>query len=571
MPRTPLLRAIRKLFHDAHLARRAGLALSDLPELRAEGVNPRNARYLGGAGAHASESGTRTRRQGQGQGIDRRTVLAAAGAGIGAGALALGAPRVAHAKGQPTIAIVGGGISGLSCALTLADHGYASTVYETSGRIGGRMFSNTTTWDQSQVSEWCGELIDTGHTTILDLAKRFHLPVDNLHKAEPRRSEDTYRFFGHYYRQSRATADFLGKVASRVYHEANDTPYPTTFDSEYNKLTSELNSMSVFDWIETRVPGGHRSDLGQLLDVAYNIEYGADTTDQAALNLVYLLGFQPDDVSLSIFGASDETFHIRGGNQRLPVAIANKLKNVEYGYAMQKLTATPGGRYQLTFGTSGGAVDVTADFVVLALPFAVLRGLDTSGAGFDKLKQKAINELGRGRNGKTQLQFTSRLWNQHGSWYGVSNGSSYSDTGYQAGWDVTRAQPGSAGIMVFYSGGATTGAMEATQAYSGITAPGVLADVTTALQRAEPVFPGLSALWNGKATQSLPHKSPQFGASYSYWRVGQYREFAGYEGVAQGRVLFCGEHTSQDYQGFMEGGASEGVRAAGDLIHMIRG
>ena len=38
--------------------------------------------------------------------------------------------------------------------------------------------------------------------------------------------------------------------------------------------------MSIYDWIESRVPGGHRSQFGQLLDVAYTIEYGADTSDQ---------------------------------------------------------------------------------------------------------------------------------------------------------------------------------------------------------------------------------------------------------------------------------------------------
>jgi monoamine oxidase len=36
-------------------------------------------------------------------------------------------------------------------------------------------------------------------------------------------------------------------------------------------------------------------------------------------------------------------------------------------------------------------------------------------------------------------------------------------------------------------------------------------------------------------------------------------------------VLFCGEHTSQDFQGFMEGGASEGKRAARELAKQITG
>jgi hypothetical protein len=49
-------------------------------------------------------------------------------------------------------------------------------------------------------------------------------------------------------------------------------------------------------------------------------------------------------------------------------------------------------------------------------------------------------------------------------------------------------------------------------------------------------------------------------ASYAYYRVGQYTKFAGYEKARQSRVYFCGEHTSNDFQGFMEGGASEGER-----------
>src|SRR4051794_6528176 len=54
----------------------------------------------------------------------------AAGAGlVAAGALGLGAPPAA-AKKQPTIAIVGGGLAGLSCAHLLAKRGLRSTVYE---------------------------------------------------------------------------------------------------------------------------------------------------------------------------------------------------------------------------------------------------------------------------------------------------------------------------------------------------------------------------------------------------------------------------------------------------------
>jgi len=208
---------------------------------------------------------------------------------------------------------------------------------------------------------------------------------------------------------------------------------------------------------------------------------------------------------------------------------------------------------------------------VLAIPFAVLRDIDYSQAGFNALKNTAIQELGRGHNGKLHLQFTSRLWTHPGPW-GVSTGTSYADTGYQNTWEVSRAQPGGDGILVFYSGGSVTDAMRTNASFTTISAnQRVGLDAQTALDEIAPVFPGLGSLWNGRATQSLPHLSDFFKASYSYWRVGQYTGFSGYEGVAQGPILFCGEHTSTNFQGFMEGGASEGQRAATDVKVLVRG
>ena len=85
----------------------------------------------------------------------------------------------------------------------------------------------------------------------------------------------------------------------------------------------------------------------------------------------------------------------------------------------------------------------------------------------------------------------------------------------------------------------------------------------------EKVFPGGAAKWNGRAASSLPALDPNFGASYSYWRVGQYTSFAGYERVRQGNIFFAGEHCSIDFQGYMEGGASEGARAAKEILEQV--
>ena len=490
--------------------------------------------------------------------------------GLGALTATTALPRIALASARASIAIVGGGITGLTCALTLADRGIRSTVYEASGRVGGRMYSNTAYWNDDQVSEWCGELIDSGHTTIQRLAHRFDLVLDNLLDAQPADSEDTYYFFGRYYPKAQADRDFAVLVDA-VMADLEAAGYPTTFDA-YTPAGQVLDRMSVYDWIETRVPGGHTSALGQLLDVAYTIEYGADTTEQSALNLIYFLGYQPVPTGFAVFGESDEAFHIRGGNEQLPRAIARHLgeESIELGQRLVRIKQSARGNYQLSFKELNGETeDVYADYVVLALPFSVLRDVDISHAGFDVRKQQAIEHLGRARSAKTQLQFNTRLWNDTGAWPGMSNGSTYSDTGYQSSWEVTRAQDGASGIINFFSGGKVAETMSSTSAFATASNPRARTDAQAALQRAELVYPGLSAQWNGKLTQSLPHLNPLMRASYAYYRVGQYTAFGCYEGVRQGGVLFCGDHTSQDFQGFMEGGASEGQRAAREVAKLL--
>jgi monoamine oxidase len=535
MARTPLLKSIVQLARDAKASRESGIPIDELRDIRAS---------------------RRTER------LSRRAFLAGSAAGVAA----LAIPRRAHAAGQPKITIVGGGIAGLNCALTLRDKGFSSTVYEASGRVGGRMFSNTGYFAANQVSEWCGELIDTGHHTVRNLAARYSLPLDDLHGAEPNGSTETYFFDGHYYPKTQADADFAA-IADVVDADLAGAGYPTL----YNAFTPEgfaLDHMSIYDWIDSRIPGGHQSALGQLLDTAYNIEYGAETTQQSSLNLLYLLAFQPTASGLDVFGESDERFHIRGGNQRLPEAIAADLGSaVVTGHKLVRISQTANGRYRLTFERAGGTVEVVSDYVVLALPFAVLANVDTSGAGFDAKKNQAIQQLGRGHNGKLQLQFAQRGWLGAGPWPGKANGSSYSDTGYQASWEVTRAQPGTPGIIVMYSGGNVTDGMKTTSPFATATDAKVVQDANRGLGQLASVYPNLA--WNNRATQSLPHKSPLFGASYSYWRVGQYTGFSGYEGAPQGGVYFCGEHTSQDFQGFMEGGASTGEQTGKDLIKLL--
>ena len=58
---------------------------------------------------------------------------------------------------------------------------------------------------------------------------------------------------------------------------------------------------------------------------------------------------------------------------------------------MTSIARNGDGTYAIGFD---GHPSVMADLVILSLPFAVLRKIDTSGAGFDARKNTAIQELG---------------------------------------------------------------------------------------------------------------------------------------------------------------------------------
>jgi monoamine oxidase len=431
------------------------------------------------------------------------------------------------------------------------------------------MHSDTTSWLNGQTSEKCGELIDSGHTSILGLASRFNLPTVDLHAAEPPGSTETYFFGNSYFSASQANSDF-GPVFQALKADNNAAPFPTLYNS-FTEAGFDLDHMSLFDWIESRVPGGHTSKLGQLLDVAYNIEFGNVTTQQSSLNIVYLLF---NVRQFSVFGASDERFHIVGGNERLPKAIGAALRSgtVKLNNKLTGIVHNANNSYTLTIQAPEGTTNVDVDRVIMTIPFSVLRTILTTdaafrAAGFTNLKQTAIQQLGYGKNAKLQLQFNSRLWDQHGPW-GISTGTSYADTGYQNGWDVTRGQNGDTGIMVDYTGGGVPLSSFTGNPNDPATVAGF---ARTFLDQLNDVFPGIAGLWNGRATLSVPRIDPNLLGSYSYWKVGQYTLFSGYEGARQpnittGKCHFAGEHCSINFQGFMEGGAEEGARAANEIL-----
>jgi monoamine oxidase len=481
-----------------------------------------------------------------------RTAVAAAAV---AGTSTMGRfAKAAYGAAQPRIAIIGAGLAGLTCGYRLKQAGLNAQIYEASPRIGGRCWS-IHDFDPL-VAEHGGELIDQGHQAVRQLAQELDLDLDNLLQAQPKGTEDFFYVNRGEYTYDQLLVDLNG-LYQKLHKDTSAASYPTLWNL-YTQRGWELDHMSIIDWLDESVPnGGSKSNLGRVLDLAYNIEYGAECSQQSALNLIYLLGYRGQG-QFRIFGASNEKYHVRGGNDQIATRLAAALAaQVSTDTPLTAIKLNGEGTYTLSFGRS----DVTVDHVVLALPFSLLRSVDYSKAGFEPLKVTAIKELPMGTNSKLHVEFKDRFWYGEGN-----NGNTIADTGYQNTWEVSRAQGGGKGrgILVDYTGG-NVGASFGSGTPSTRT--------QQFMAQLQPLFPGtnVAAHWTGRATVDFWTTYRWSKGSYSYWKVGQYTKFSGMEKERQGNCHFAGEHTSQDFQGYLNGAVETGERAANEILDDLKG
>jgi len=228
----------------------------------------------------------------------------------------------------------------------------------------------------------------------------------------------------------------------------------------------------------------------------------------------------------------------------------------------------PRGTYELRFDAGATRQTVYADRVVLTIPFIALRGLDYSSAGFDSAKTNAIENLGYGYHTKLHLQFDRRAWMRaKHPWPEPTSGQIWTTLPSQSALDFSLGQPGKDGLIEVFTAGAAGMLDTPPMPYARADqSAAVKAHATAFFEQLDRIWPGVSPAWNGKATFGNAQADPNILASYSCWLVGQCTTIAGHEATPQGRVHFAGEHTSVEYQGFMEGGAESGLRAAGEIL-----
>lgn len=468
-----------------------------------------------------------------------------------AGALALSACGSDDPEEKKQVVIVGGGMAGLHCTYRLAKLGVSVSLYDAAKRTGGRMFTDRTTFPEGQHCELGGELIDTGHVTMHDLATEFGIELLDYKQDDATLAQLVAHFGG------RTLTDEEILTAFEPIAQAIDAALATLKDPEaiptYNEPNGgeALDALSIRAWLDQAgIPTSNPAR--QLLEVAYTGEFGLETDVSNSLNLITFIS--TDTTQLELFGESDERFHTKNGNdtftQKLTEALDPSVLHLER--KLTRLESLSDGRYQLTFQKpDGSSEDVQADHVVLALPFTLLREVDLR-VELPEVKKKVIAELGYGTNSKLMVGFSSRPWRTQYH----SDGSTYTDVGYMQTWDTSRLQPGQGGIITNFVGGQKgldigTGTPEQQAA--------------TFIEGFNRVFPGMSSASTGKVSRMVWPTYPLTKGSYAAYKVGQYTTLTGSEIERVGNLHFCGEHTSMDAQGYMEGAAITGAMAADEV------
>jgi monoamine oxidase len=501
--------------------------------------------------AHERAAARRSSRRepGHGDAFSRRRFLelgASAGVAFGLPWQAC-SPKHPQSTGGPRIAVIGAGIAGLTCAYRLGEAGLQAKVFDSWNRVGGRMFTARGMWADDQLIELGGELIDTEHEALRGLAEDLGLTLDPI--LEPAGSgirQDTW-FFG-----GRAVLDDEIVEAFRPVAERMAMDVAAEDDEAEFARIDELGLAAYLDSIPEL--GGF---LRPLIEVAYVGEYGREIAEQSPWNLLWLIDSETPD-PFRIYGDSDEAFHVKGGNDQITTGLADELTSpIELEHRLVRIAEKAGGAFTLSFdrGTQS-AHEEDFDRVVFALPFTRLRDVEMSAALLPEDKVTMIRELGMGTNAKLMGQFSEQVWRtQH-----QASGSVTTDNGLQMLWETSRGQAGASGILTVFAGGTVGEQIGSGTAESQMQAR---------LAQIDQIFPGTAATYiaDSAARMHWPTVEHTQG-SYTCYLPGQ-ASYSGTEGERVGNLHFCGEHTSEDFQGYMNGGAESGERVAAELLEQL--
>lgn len=482
------------------------------------------------------------------QGVSRRALLGA----LAATGFAAAVPRPAHARiGQGPVAIIGGGIAGLSALHHLTRAGVDARLFEARTRLGGRMYTERA--KGVPPLEMGGQLVNTDHGDMHALAKEYGIALIDR-KGGPHRLAVVSG--GQEVTRERLVAGLRG-IAGQIDLDSR------RLDADYARVAAELDRMSFTGYLDKYQRLIPERWMRELLEATARTEYGVEPAQASAIELVFNLP-AVDGRRVDVLSRSDERYLLAGGSGTLVDAMARRLAGrITTFRRLTRVDAGANGGARLTF-SNGERLDASA--VIVTTPASIMSRIEY-GLPLPTLWRQYIAEVGLGRNGKVQAVMTARPWEAP-----IGRGGELWQTdralGSSLGWDAgVRPAAGAGSVWTWFTGGVETQQADA----------GTARDQALKFARgAESALPGMTAATGPTVRRTGWHKDPFTMGGYVNYRPGQLTKFAELiwtetNGVASaplaaGPVWFAGEHLSDAYPGYMNGGAQTGRLAAQAIV-----
>ncbi|GAA4523588.1 flavin monoamine oxidase family protein [Amycolatopsis samaneae] len=422
----------------------------------------------------------------EGSGISRRRFLSAVGAAGGAGTMfatmgALGLAPTARAdtyhpprradfalsgRSAAKVAVLGGGIAGLTCAYELGKAGYDCTVLEAQDRIGGRNFTvrNGTEYTElggvTQVAEFAGDgYLNAGPARIaqwmvtLDYCRELGVPIEVFTNTNA--NAFTYNESAGMkspQRHRTAKADVHGYVGELL-AKATDRG---ALDAELTAADKERLLDFLQDWgtIEER-NGGWRYLGGPRRGFSVNPGAGENTgtvlEPVPSLSEVFASGVGSFFSFEHDYDQAMQMFQPVGGMDRIPCALAEAIGTgrIRTGSRVTRITA---GEHGVAVGyraADGRDRELTADYCVAALPPHLLAGIPHN-LGVEVRAALATYRDRLVPAGKIGLEYRNRWWETDHRIYG---GITWTDLDISTIWYPSHGHHGRTGVLVGYQSG----------------------------------------------------------------------------------------------------------------------
>jgi monoamine oxidase len=432
-----------------------------------------------------------------------------------------------------SVVVAGAGLAGLAAAHDLVAMGASVTVVEARDRVGGRVWTVRNGFADGQHAEAGGDMIDASHLELRRLLDELGLTLTQVLKG------------GWAY----ARMDGRGRVRPMI----RNAHYG------WERLGCALAPLSR-DYLlaERRWDSPVAADLARRSVARWLDEVQADAEMRATATA--LRGFflaDPDELSLlalvdqfadSGAPAQEKTYRVEGGNDRIAGLLAASLGD-RIRLSTELVAISHRGRaVRVSLKHRRQTQQLACDYLVCTLPASVLRRVPVTPA-LPAQQHDAIASLRYGRATKSLLQFSSRFWRAPGkpSAYG-------SALPFGAAWDANEEQRGKAAILSLLAGGS---AADATNAMVGREGGAALARHLDWLgaNRAH-LLTSHHVSWDADpaARGGYAFFDPAFDPALRAWLA-----------RPCGRLFFAGEHTSLQWQGYMNGAVESGRRAAAEL------